>query len=474
VTRMPAYCAEQSGLQCYTFSVLGQDGPLFALSQPESDPTHIAGELNLPVPIRRLAFEEHPEAYYGADLSLAIWADGWAGAPADEPIPVTQLIPADLSGWTYVTPLNFVSVDVQLGRIAFSCRANCRAKACASVIVMASPPTWAAVSTRGRCHSSPPPAFSIASARGAISEYFSGPEPVAYGQASECDYRDRCQRRLCRAIEHHAGRRAVAADSCRQPYQARAAHAGLAYRSAGRAVRQAGLGQPIHARRSTDHRPTGTDRGRPGWRSQPSVSGRSGHPALHAGARLGESIAIANRPGRPTPSLQLNNVRARLCIAHSIVGSIQIQEDEVSLDPIPVDISDSIIDATDSSRRAVSAPGDIRAHAVLSVQRCTVFGIVDIHSVQLGENSIFTSCVNVARRQLGCMRFSYVPRGCRTPKRYHCQPDGVIAAVMAAISDPQKQRVELANEQLRVTPAVPRSVRYGTPAYAQLGDKLRR
>jgi len=108
-------------------------------------------------------------------------------------------------------------------------------------------------------------------------------------------------------------------------------------------------------------------------------------------------------------------------------------------------------------------------NAVVSVQRCTVFGIVDIHSMQLGESSIFTSCVNVARRQLGCMRFSYVPRGCRTPKRYHCQPDGVIAAVMAAISDPQKQRVELANEQLRVTPQFT-SVRYGTPTYAQLGD----
>jgi len=62
-----------------------------------------------------------------------------------------------------------------------------------------------------------------------------------------------------------------------------------------------------------------------------------------------------------------------------------------------------------------------------------------------------------------------VPRGCRTPKRYHCQPDGAIAAVMAATSDPQKQRVELVNEQLRVTPQFT-SVRYGTPAYAQLGD----
>ena len=44
-------------------------------------------------------------------------------------------------------------------------------------------------------------------------------------------------------------------------------------------------------------------------------------------------------------------------------------------------------------------------------------------AIQLAENSIFLGKVHVARRQTGCMRFSYVPLGSRTPKRYHCQPD---------------------------------------------------
>jgi len=106
---------------------------------------------------------------------------------------------------------------------------------------------------------------------------------------------------------------------------------------------------------------------------------------------------------------------------------------------------------------------------VLSMRRCTVFGIVDVHSMLLGENSIFNSCVNVARRQLGCMRYCYVSTGCRTPRRHACQPDGVIAAVKARVSDPVKQASEIANEKLRVRPQF-NAVRFGKPDYAQLAE----
>ena len=90
---------------------------------------------------------------------------------------------------------------------------------------------------------------------------------------------------------------------------------------------------------------------------------------------------------------------------------------------MPISISDSIVDAMSSDREALGAPGHPVAHAVLTIRRCTVFGIVDVHAIELAENCIFSNCLNVARRQLGCMRFCYVPPGCRTPRRYHCQPD---------------------------------------------------
>ena len=100
--------------------MLGQDAPLYLNPQPETDPTHIAEELNVPAPIRRLAFDRRSGDYYGAGKSLLIWAEGWAGfKSADQPVPAAQLVPADLSGWTYVPRLKTVAVDPVLGRLAF-------------------------------------------------------------------------------------------------------------------------------------------------------------------------------------------------------------------------------------------------------------------------------------------------------------------------------------------------------------------
>ena len=147
--------------------------------------------------------------------------------------------------------------------------------------------------------------------------------------------------------------------------------------------------------------------------------------------------------------------------------SIQVYEDEVRIDPIPLQITDTIIDATDPRKEAIGAPGYAVAHAVLTVRRSTIFGIVDVHAVELAENCIFMDCLNVARRQLGCVRFCYVPAGCRTPRRYRCQPDLVSQAVSDNVSDVNKRPGLIASEALRVRPHFT-SIRYGNPGYAQL------
>jgi hypothetical protein len=186
-------------------------------------------------------------------------------------------------------------------------------------------------------------------------------------------------------------------------------------------------------------------------------------------------------PSHPAePSLELYNIRATVHIEHTILGSIQIHEDEVRDEPIPVRITDSILDATAAEKEAIGAPGYAVAHAVLTILRCTVFGIVDVHAVELAENCIFNDCLNVARRQLGCMRFCYVPFGCRTPRRYHCQPDLVAQAIeeklcaeAATKSEPAPAQPELdaakARERLRIKPQF-NSERYGAPTYCQLAD----
>jgi len=81
------------------------------------------------------------------------------------------------------------------------------------------------------------------------------------------------------------------------------------------------------------------------------------------------------------PSLELYNIRAKVRIEHSILGAIQVHEDEVRIDPIPLAISDSIVDATDGARQAIGAPASAWAHVTLTIRRSTVFGIVDVHAV---------------------------------------------------------------------------------------------
>jgi hypothetical protein len=76
-------------------------------------------------------------------------------------------------------------------------------------------------------------------------------------------------------------------------------------------------------------------------------------------------------------------------------------------------------------------------------------------------------CINVARRQLGCVRFSFVQPHCRTPRRYRCQPDLVSQAVVDEVSNVSKRPGLIASERLRVRPQFT-SNRYGNPGYAQL------
>ena len=126
VSGTSAYCLEEQGPQCYTFSILGNDVPLYTKPQPEVAPVT---ELTLPVPIRRLAFEQlsdaHPPVvtasanYYGDGKSLAIYAPDWPKKGAQQPIPASSIVVADLSGWSYTAPRGTVVVDPASGRILF-------------------------------------------------------------------------------------------------------------------------------------------------------------------------------------------------------------------------------------------------------------------------------------------------------------------------------------------------------------------
>jgi hypothetical protein len=176
-------------------------------------------------------------------------------------------------------------------------------------------------------------------------------------------------------------------------------------------------------------------------------------------------------PKRPAkPSLELYKTDCRVTIEHSIVGSIQVFKDEVRGEPLEISVSDSIVDATSDEREALGAPNWPRAHAVLRIVRSTVIGQVETNTIALAEDSIFTGKVTVTRRQIGCVRFCYVPPESRTPRRYDCQPDLVEATVKLALSKPEQadQRDQALHvERQRLQPQF-NSVRYGRPDYCQL------
>ena len=160
----------------------------------------------------------------------------------------------------------------------------------------------------------------------------------------------------------------------------------------------------------------------------------------------GWSLRPDCEPTRPAEaSVNVVNSQGRLQIDHSVVGSIVVTGRAAAAEPLRIDIADSIVDATghdcDAPEcEALTAPEGVVAHAVVTVRRCTVFGRVHVHAIELAENSIFTGLVRVARRQIGCMRFCALAPGSRTPQRYECH-----------VVRPQFV-----------------STRYGTPDYARL------
>lgn len=155
--------------------------------------------------------------------------------------------------------------------------------------------------------------------------------------------------------------------------------------------------------------------------------------------------------------LKIEKLNAKVHIEHSIIGGIQIYQDQVKTDPIEVSISDSLIDSSNHVLNAIGAEEKEKpAHASLRFYRCTIFGAINVHAIEFAENTIFNDDVRVARRQIGCMRFCYVDttKQSRTPKRYRCQPD---------LENQDKQ-----NSTIDSVRPVYTALNYNEPGYGQL------
>jgi hypothetical protein len=179
-----------------------------------------------------------------------------------------------------------------------------------------------------------------------------------------------------------------------------------------------------------------------------------------------------NPPDRG-PSLILENLDAQVTIDHSILGWLVVNQSHAHQEPVPITVQDSIIDATHQPDAAIAASHGVQqiAYAALTLRRCTVFGQLRVHALPLAENTIFTDPLLVARQQLGCVRFCYVPSTSRTPRCFHCQPDQALQDLKAEFRQKHGDLQHLQAEQdLALNRVQPRftSTQYGTPGYAQL------
>jgi len=94
-----------------------------------------------------------------------------------------------------------------------------------------------------------------------------------------------------------------------------------------------------------------------------------------------------------------------------------------------------------------------------TIQNTTVFGKTRCDELKLASNVIFTDIVNVKLRQKGCVRFSYIPEGSQTPRRYMCQPS---EANLSSDIKPIKVYTQFTSQ------------RYGHPGYSQLDKNVSR
>ncbi len=505
VTKAAAYCREDVGLHCFTFSILGNDAPLFRLPVPELDPASVAGETNFIVPIGRRDLEmvtaegiRANDSLYGEGKSLAIYAPNWPktrdgqqqGDPA--PIKTQKVIPANLSDWGYQVPKNHVAVDPVLGRIQFPKGQAPRGG------VLVSYGYGFPASIGGGEYERPSLPLPSATNHFRVSPDLDRELPED-GWFRSIDAAYRYWRMTLPGLDHDL-------DEMQKRWRPAAVFElvkSAVYK--GRIDITLGKGELVCLMAGKCIRPvlwlSDENAGGP---DSISIQGQQGSRVIFDGVLVtGRGVEIrggdmpsdeypANgqdlcevvfrhstlvpgwnlncdcEPRRASePSILVENSSARIRIESSIVGAIQINTDPALFDPTPVTVCDSIVDATADDKLALASPDAGLAYAELSISRSTIAGEVLTHVIQLAENSLFTAQVRVARRQEGCLRFSHVPAGSRTPRRYRCQPDKALATLEPeTLSPAEKER--LSQDIIRRAAPSFESTRYGLPNYMRL------
>jgi hypothetical protein len=546
VTATTAYCREDVGSNCFTFSALGNDTQLFQNPLPEIERSAIARAENLPVPITRWTLENdapsdagsaHADpALYGPNASLLIQAEGWPKAGTTTVLSADQVIPADLSDWSYRVPKLHVAVDPVLGRIAFpvahSPRHGVTVTYCYGFAIDLGGGEY-----RRDTALLPPVIQRLRVTPGAKPQ----PDAGIFGSIADAYAAWRAWRtaaaantpadiaKLTQIYEALQVSPAATPDQIAKalldlrrttmpPALVVELTASAIYQ--GRIAIDLAPGETVAIVALPGTRPIiWVPDASPGTADSIDLRGTHGSRVILDGLLIaGRAVAIGNtapeteekppaatapplgelcevwirhcslvpgnalrpncEPRQPSePSIIVDRTSACLRIEFSITGAIQVEHEEGGPEPGAIVIKDSIVDATNDTRTAIGGFGGEVAYVALSVWRTTIVGRVAVHSLNYAEDSIFGSRLDVAHRQLGCVRFCYVSSDSRTPQRYECQPDGALRATDIRIAPQEKtlnaadfdvlRASERAITQSRVAPRF-QSVRYSSPDYLRL------
>jgi len=193
------------------------------------------------------------------------------------------------------------------------------------------------------------------------------------------------------------------------------------------------------------------------------LAGRLSIAGASAGIQLADTTLVPGlgltRGGEPLsrgePSIVVTASAASLCLVRTISGPI------AAGGAVTTRIYSSIVDATSPCCVAFAGVDLASPGGDLQVEDSTLVGKVWTRTMPLASNTLFfarlaardpwPAPVWCSRQQVGCVRFSFVPSGSITPRRYRCLPED--AATEAAF---EPKFIAL---------------RYGHPSYALLsGD----
>jgi hypothetical protein len=459
VSRAPA--ARPGEEHRYTFDQLGRDLTLAVIpvrerAVPPSTDLDVAG------PITRQALRLRLEDFYGPGRSVCVYR-------GDKPVPRSEILVADLSRWHEPTPDGRVSIDPQLGRIAFPTLCPPLEEisvTCAHLGIGAIgggsyqrpvPPAAAPVYPVGP-HGYPSISLALQAWQTSNKQ---GRAPSAVIEITDDGvYRDHLDIRLAAGEQLEIR----AAQGCRPVI----------------IPVEVGRGWPggFHVRGADPaaaHPPSFALDGVWVARCPLELSGSFVSVRLrHCTLVPAEGGASSEPDGEDhRSSLVVYGMPCPIAISSSVIGRTRVDSPETGFEPLPLNISDSVLDASGLRHRAVVGADDRRAWVRLSLSRVTVLGGAGVHSVGLAEDSILTGALDCERRQTGSVRFCYLGPGSRTPQRTACQPDAAIARMAAEIkrgTPAERDRDRL--KALTAARLVPRfdSVQFGQPAYARLAE----